>query len=126
MTRDILTSGTVLLTVVPAETFVLTRKLLGDDFHSRYEFRIERVEGDGSPVFFIQARTNGRWVYMGVVNPVKGCIRLTKKSAFPAHATRVRVADRVCQALCAGRADAIEAAGWAVECEVVAEVANRF
>jgi len=127
MTRDTLTSGTVLLTIVPAETFVVARKLLGDDFHAKYEFRIERVDNEhGVPTLFIQCLTKGRWVYMGVVHPLKGTIRLTTKSAFPSHATRVRVADRVLQALFAGRADQIEVAGWAVTCEVLTEISERF
>jgi hypothetical protein len=135
MTRDILTSGTVLLTVKLPETFVLARRLMGDVWHDEYRYRLERVENEHGPatIFLSTYTTNdrypdkpGRYVYTGVVHPLKGHVRLTAKSAFPAHATRVRVADRVLAALFAGRKDAIDAAGWSVECEVVKELAGRF
>lgn len=136
MTRDILTSGTVTFTVTLPETFTLARRLLGEDWHDEYRYRIERVESatGGPPSLFLSAYTvnprspdkPGRYVYTGVVHSLKGSVRLTSKSAFPATATRVRVADRVLSALFAGRADAITAAGWRVECEVLAEAAGRF
>jgi hypothetical protein len=135
MTRDTLTSGTVTLTVTLPETFTLARRLLGEDWHDEYRYRIERVEnGTSPPSFFLSAYTTnarypdkpGRYVYTGCVHPLKGSVRLTSKSAFPATATRVRVADRVLSAIFAGRADAIAAAGWRVECDVLAEAAGRF
>lgn len=120
-----LTAGVTLLAVDVPDTFVRARQLLGDDFHARYEYRVECVEDrEGYPTYFLSAKTGSRFVYVGIVHPTKGSVRLTRKSAFPAHATRVRVADRVLQALFAGRADTIEAAGWTVTGEVVSEVAK--
>lgn len=132
MTRATLTSGTVLVTVTLPETFVRARELLGDVYHPSYTYRVERVENERGPAtFFLSILTErpGKppvFIYTGVIHPYKGSVRLTRASAFPAHATRVRVADRVMQALFAGRADAITAAGWKVEVTVEKELAERF
>ncbi len=131
-TTDLLTSGTVTLTVTLSPTFVLARTLLGDAFHPSYTYRIERVvNADKSVVYFLSTLTDGgkrgpSFVYTGVLNPVKGTIRLTAKSAFPATATRYRVADRCLQAIFAGRGDDITKAGWSVSATVEKEAAGRF
>lgn len=126
MTRDDLTAGLVTVTVTLPETFVRARQLCGDTFRPAYTFRVERVD---SGALFLSCRTETakgeRWVYAGVVHPTTGSVRLTTKSAFPAHATRVRVADRVLRMLFTGNAERIAAAGWRVECEVL-EAAGRF
>lgn len=132
LTRDALTSGTVTVSVTPAETFVLARRLLGDDYADSYTYRITRVENaHGAPTLFLSVLTERRsgspsFVYVGIVHPLKGSIRLTTKSAFPSTAKRVRIADRVLQSLFAGRADAITGAGWSVEANVEVELPHRF
>lgn len=127
-TRDLLTSGTVRLTVVPDAHWRHVQLVgLGNTYHESYTYRIERVESaNGAPTFFLHTLTGTRWVYTGVVHPLKGTVRLTARSAFPEHATRVRVAGRVLQALFAGRGDRIVAAGWTVTVEVEKEATGRF
>lgn len=131
-TRDTMTAGTVYVTVSLPENFVRAQALLGNEWHPTYRYRIDR--SDDGRTFFLSAYTvparkpdaAGRYVYTGLLHPQKGSVRLTTRSAFPQHATRVRVADRVFQALFAGRLDAITAAGWEVSAEVEHEVADRF
>lgn len=134
MTAYDLATGRVTLMITLPENFVLSRHLLGDTtWAPSYTYRIDRVDNDhgtGFTLFLATLTDRGRksptFVYTGIVHPLKGCVRLTAKSAFPATATRVRVASRVLEAICAGRTDAIIAAGWSVELKVEAEVANRF
>lgn len=128
--RYTLTAGTVDLTVKPSETFVLARRLLGDDYYDEYTYRIVNDNDRVLWLSTLTAPTKGdkppRWVYTGMVDLKTGAVRLTTKSAFPAHATRVKVADRVLRALFAGRGGEIEKAGWTVTAEVVKELPDRF
>jgi hypothetical protein len=133
ITRDLLKSGTVILTISLPETFVRARQLLGDEFHLVYTYRIDRVENEyGVPTYFLRTltdRPNGKpseFVYTGIVHQRLGTVRLTGKSAFPAHATRYRVANRVLAALFAGRGREIDAAGWTVTAEVLEEAVKSF
>ncbi len=129
-----LTSGTVLLTVVPCPIWRRVRELLGDEYHPEYRYRIERVEHDSGHTLFLHTWTvsprypdrAGKWVYTGIVHPRLGTIRLTTKSAFPAHATRVKVAEHVLRAIFGNRAGDIERANWTVTATVEKELAGRF
>lgn len=135
MDRPTLTSGTVVVTVTLPDNLIVAQAQLGNEWHKTYSYRIERVDNpDGTFVLFLKTLTKNprksddesRYVYTGIVHPYKGSVRLTAKSAFPATATRFKVADRVFQALFAGRADAIAAAGWTVTAEVLTENVDRF
>lgn len=124
-TRAELLAGTSQFSVSPSETFIRARELLGDTFHACYDYQITRVMPDNGgtvPMYFLACWTGegkkGRWVYMGVVHPTQGTIRFTSKSAFPAHATRVRIAQRALLALFAGEGQKIVDAGWTVKGEV--------
>ncbi len=134
-TRETLTTGAHYLTVTLAPTFVRARQLLGDAFHDSYRYKLERVNPrDGGSFLFLSVWTtsakgdNGRFVYVGSVSTGDGVLSLTKRSAFPAHATRFRVADRVLRCLFAGEGAKIAAAGWTVEVTSVdaAEVVAPF
>lgn len=136
LTRDSLTAGTVIVTVKPDAAWLRVRHLLGEDnWRAEYTYLVERVaNGRGGFTLFLKAFTEderhpdkpGRFVYTGVIDPWGGGLRLTAKSAFPAHATCVRVADRVCRAICTRRADDMAKAGWEVAAEVVSEDPDRF
>lgn len=135
-TRDVLTSGKVILTVTLPETFVAARNLLGEGWHPEYRYRIERVENPngGLPAIYIRTYTTnprkpdspGSYVYTGAVHPRTGAVTLTRSSAFPATATRFRVADKVLRALFGGRAADVAAAGWELNVEVLEENPDRF
>ncbi len=116
ITREVLAAGSTIFTVTPDAAWLRVRELLGDTFHADYTYQITRKDG----VLFLSTWTDnsgkakGRFVYTGVVTP-KGEVKLTAKSAFPAHATRVRVANRVLQCVFAGEVAKIDAAGWSVD-----------
>lgn len=125
LTREALTTGCVRVTVAPDAAWLRVRELMGDSYHASYCYKIENVDG----VLFLATWTektdkagkaSGRWVYTGVVNATTGELKLTKASAFPAHATRVRIADRVMRACFAGNGAKIAAAGWTVVAEKMA------
>ncbi len=128
--RYTLTAGTVDLTVKPSETFILARRLLGDDYHDEYTYRLvndhDRVLWLSTLTYPKNSEKPPKWVYTGMVDLKTGAVRLTTKSAFPATATRVKVANRVLMALFAGRAADVEKAGWTVTAEVVNELPDRF
>src|SRR4051812_6877699 len=136
LTRDTLTAGTVLLTVEPDPHWRFARLMCGDEYHEGYTYRIERVADANGRTFTLFLHTltanprkpndPGRFVYTGVVHPTLGTIRLTAKSAFPAHATRVKVAEHVLRALFTGRAADVAKANWKVTADVVAEAPDRF
>lgn len=133
-TRDVLTSGTVLVTVIPDPHWRHVQLVgFGREFHARYTYRLERVEnanGRGFNLFLhtLTERKNREpeFVYTGTVHPHLGVLRPTAKSAFPTTATRFVIADRVLRALFTGRVGEIERAGWAVTVEVVKELEGRF
>lgn len=131
--RHTLTAGTVVLTVRPSESFVTAMALCGTEFHDEYVYRLETVPNKGArgSMTFLHTLTarpkaGPTWVYTGVVDPRAGTLRLTGKSAFPEHATRVRIARRVLAALCSGRAADVAAAGWDVTAEITNELPDRF
>jgi len=132
--RDTLTAGTVTLTVTLPPTFIRARALLGEEWQPSYTYRIERVDYQTSTRLFLSTLTTNprkpsqpaRYVYTGCVHPRLGSLRMTSASAFPATATRVRVADRVLRALFAERAADIEAAGWQIAVNVEQELVGRF
>jgi hypothetical protein len=133
ITRDTLMSGTVTITVKPPENFLVSRALLGEEWHREYELRIERVDDPaGFPTLFLRTRTRTerdtkpKWVYTGIVHPRLGTVRLTSKSAFPAHSTRFRVSERVLKAIMEGRTDSITNSGWELSVEVEEELVGRF
>lgn len=133
LNRSALTAGTNILTVTPDAAWLRTRELLGDLYHASYRYKLERVESrDGGTFLFLSTwtestkGTNGRFVYTGSVSLKTGAVELTRKSAFPAHATRVRIADRVLRCMFTeGGAVKIAATGWVVELEG-AEVVTPF
>lgn len=111
-----LLAGTAYLTIRPAESFLAAQAAMGNTYHPVYEYKVEAVEMDaGNTVRFVRSREKGRWVYLGVLDTVTGVVRLTVRSAFPAHATRVRVLRKALARLWAGEDDAIVAAGWSLE-----------
>ncbi|AMV28781.1 hypothetical protein VT84_30590 [Gemmata sp. SH-PL17] len=118
MTAETLTAGKVIFTVKLPETFVTARRLLGDEFQESYTYQIDRIDMPKSVQF--AARTmyavyfvdGNRRAYLGELR--NGEVRLTMKSAFPAHATRVRVCQRVVAAVVKGNAGKITAAGWSL------------
>lgn len=118
LTRDALTAGKCLFTVAPSETFVTARRLLGEEWHDRYTFEVDRVELPASAQFgrrtlyAVYSVEKGRRVYLGELVPATGSVRLTTKSAFPAHATRVRVCRRTVARVMKNEAAAIAASGW--------------
>lgn len=118
-TRNTISTGRVILTVTLAETFIAARNLIGDrlPFHAEYRYQIDRA--DDATLFISSIDDKGRVVYLGIVHNKTGAVRLTKSSAFPAHSTRVRVADRALRCLFAGQGERIEAAGWSVTAEVL-------
>lgn len=136
LTRDALTAGTVIVTVKPDAAWLRVRHLLGEDnWRDEYSYKIDRAEKDGGGlIYFVSTFTvndrypdkPGKFVYTGVMDPWSGYVRLTAKSAFPEHATRVKVARHVLPAICSGRAADMAAAGWEVTAEVVREDENRF
>lgn len=120
--RDTVLTGLTTITVTVPENFVVARAMLGEVWHRSYSYQIERVAGTyGIPTFFLKTLTNDRYVYTGVVHPSYGSVRLTRASAFPPTATRVRIANKVLAAIFSGRAEDIERAGWEVEVEVLRE-----
>ena len=130
LSRSDLTAGVVEFTVTPSDTFVVAMSQLGYEWHACYSYRINRKE-DARGVSYFLSHLSGkgkkaRWVYVGIVHPSLGTVRLTTNSAFPATATRVRVAQRVLTRLFAGEGMRVEEAGWSVDGRVVAECTNRF
>lgn len=133
LTRDSLTAGRVILTVRPDPTWRRSRELLGEEWHEEYTYLLERVPGDRYSLFLKTFTTDarhpdkpGRFVYTGVIDPFKGGLRLTRNSAFPASATRVKVADATLRAIFTGRAGDIAKHGWHAEAEIVEEDSGRF
>ena len=118
MTANDLTTGCTFTVRVP-ETFVRAQQLLGNDrWKAEYTFAVERVElpasewGPGRTMLAVYSVDNGRRVYLGELDARTGEVRLTKKSAFPATATRVLVCRRTLARVAAGQEAAIKAAGW--------------
>ncbi len=126
ITRETLTAGSTIFTVTPDAAWLRVRELMGDTFHADYTYQITRKDG----VLFLvtwtdNGKSKGRFVYTGVVTP-KGEVKMTAKSAFPAHATRVRIANRVLQCVFAGEMAKVDAAGWSVEVVDAAELVAPF
>lgn len=122
ITRDTILAGVATVTVTLPSNFVVARAMLGEVWHPSYTFRVERVEGTyGSPIYFLSSIIGNRTAYIGVLHPTLGTVRFTRRSSFPKHATRVRVASRVLRALFAGKADSIERAGWTLDVDVTRE-----
>ncbi len=127
ITKQFITAGEAIFTVVPPAAFVAARNQLGEQWHEHYTFRVSKVElkasADGKfparTAFFIASLTGqdntSDYTYLGELKD--GVVKLTKKSAFPETATRVIVARRVLAAIFAGNADKIAAAGWEVKHE---------
>lgn len=133
-TYENLTCGTVIVTVKPDPHWRHVRLIgFGEEWHETYTYKLERVEEVGGFTLYLRTWTEnarnpnaGRWVYTGIVHPKLGTLRLTTKSAFPLHATRVKVANKVFAALLTGRAADIEKAGWTVDVTVEKELEDRF
>lgn len=118
LTREFFTAGLACFTVkVPAE-FVFDR--VNDpnekgDWKTAYTFGVRKTESGGKVWYFVESVDGDKGTYLGVLEPDTGVVRLTKRSRFPAHSSRVRVATRVLKAIWDGRAEAVARAGWAVE-----------
>lgn len=134
VSRSAVLAGLTTVTVTLPETFLLVRRLLGDEsnYSPTYVIQVERVEKDtGGEIYFVKLLTerpkrSPSFVYVGVLNPRLGTIRLTQASAFPATATRYKVASRVLQAIFTNRVHQIEKAGWTVAVEVQREDGFAF
>ncbi len=140
MTRDTLTAGTVIITVRPDLAFLTSRRLLGEEWHDEYKYKLERVGTDARFDLYLRTWSKnerypdkcGRWVYTGAVHPWSGKVSLTTSSAFPETkkdgkiCTRLAVARHVLEALFTGRDAEIAWHGWEVNVEVVEELAGRF
>jgi hypothetical protein len=124
ITKQFVTGGKAIFSVEVPEAFIAAQKQIGVEFHPHYTYRVDRVEMPGNDLYpartcyFVKALTGpdntADYVYLGMLDAATGEVRLTAKSAFPATATRVRVAQRVLAALWAGNGDKIAAAGWDV------------
>jgi hypothetical protein len=126
ITKQFVLAGDAIFTVEPPETFKAAMAQVGREFHDHYTYRVEKVDFDGPPtqnnsMYFVKALTgpdNTRdYVYLGVLVPSSGYVRLTRKSAFPETATRVQVVRRVLARIFAGEEAVIEEAGWSVHHE---------
>ena len=128
ITKEFVLAGKATFTVEVPATFVEARRLLGDVYHPHYTYRVERVEmadradpKKSNEYYFVKTLrgpdNTDDYVYVGVLHPGLGTVRLTAKSAFPADATRVTVLNRVLTRVFAGEGDVITAAGWDVHHE---------
>jgi hypothetical protein len=129
----LLASGSVRVRVFPSETYRRSREVAtGDDVRDEYVYRIDRVDGpNGTYTLFLQCLDQKpgkapKYVYTGVLDPRRGTLRLTKRSAFPEHATRVKVARIALPLLFAGKAAELKAMGWNGGVNVLKELAGRW
>ena len=128
ITKEFVLAGNATFTVEPPTNFIAARAALGETWHPRYTYRVERVEMDSradprvkDTFYFAKSMTGpdntADYVYVGVVHPTLGTVRLTGKSAFPYDSTRVKVLMRVLSRIFAGEAAKITEAGWTVHHE---------
>lgn len=122
ITKTFLTAGDAIFTVEPSAEFLAAQQQLGNEYHPHYTYRIARVELKASgnyparTAFFVSSLT-GRdntsdYTYLGELIPATGEVRLTRKSAFPETASRVRILRRMLTRIWDGEGDAITNAGW--------------
>lgn len=124
ITREFVAAGHAIFTVEVPATFVQVQALLGNEYHPHYTYRVERVElkasADGRfparTAYFVASLTGpdntSDYTYLGELDAKTGDVRLTKKSAFPETASRVRVLRKVLARVWAGEQDAVTGAGW--------------
>jgi len=125
VTKEFLTAGNATFTVELPAAFIEANATAKtpEIYHPHYTYKIERTEfkRDAKTFWFIYSLTGpdntADYTYLGKVNPETGEVSLTAKSAFPATATRVKVAQRVVLAIFAGNGAKVEAAGWKVHHE---------
>ena len=116
--------GQTLLTIRVPESYIESRRIaFGDDFRPEYQYRITgKRDNQGGVTYFIECwdeRRNGRWVYAGIVNPSTGTIRMTRSSAFPEHATRIRAANFALSRLLTGRVAELKQMEWSGSVKVL-------
>ena len=113
---DYITAGRTISTARPSAAWLAARA--GEKWHSEYRYEVDRVPSDtgGPDVFFVRAAAGAdkKTAYLGILDAKTGAVRMTTKSSFPEHSTRVVILRRILKAIWEGRGGEIERHGWTV------------
>lgn len=112
-------SGSVFTVDVPASAILdaVAKREPVDGWKPSFTYRVTQVAFDGGTRYswFIEARRERGYDYLGTLDQHTGTVRLTNGSrGFANEQPVVRVVQRVVKAIYEGRGSAVEAAGWNV------------
>lgn len=118
LSRDFVTAGNATFTIEPSAEFV-EKTNTPPHYTFRVRFSKPTLDYPATPFVHLLAGPDNTssYVYVGILNPDTGEVRLTAKSKMTADSWPVLILQKTLKAIWEGRETDIQAAGWKVHHE---------